>query len=286
MINNAKDLIPPPSEGEIVKCLSRNFTKEIQTALIMTNTNTKEDLTKFSDALDQARLVNFSEHYSPRPNSAYNQNRYNAHQNFHQHDRNNFRSNDKYSNQDYSGKYQDKDKCEYDQRKLNFENYEPRYENNHLYKNRDYDGQDNLKIEIKTIIIRDDIRTETEVLKTERTVVLITNMDREHQGYEYENRHHWTINNRDSDYDAFANEPRNGQHNQSQGSNGSNYANTNISYNNSNGKRKNSNGTVQNGIYRRENNGYSNLGSRNRQNDLQSDQRNSHKDSGNGRASI
>ncbi|XP_033228844.1 GATA zinc finger domain-containing protein 14-like [Belonocnema kinseyi] len=103
---------------------------------------------------------------------------------------------------------------------------------------------------------------------------------REHQGYENENRQHRTINNRDSNYEAFADEPRNGQYKQGQWSNRPNYANASNSNNNYNGNRKHLSGTVQNGIYRRENNAYQNVNSRNGQNDLQNDQEDVRKTNG------
>ena len=43
MIDNAKDLIPPPSENEIVSKLSRHFYDDIRTAIIIRNVKTFED---------------------------------------------------------------------------------------------------------------------------------------------------------------------------------------------------------------------------------------------------
>ena len=54
LINNAKDLIPPHSESEIVSKLSRNFHDDVRTAIITINVKTFEDLMKLLDAFDQA----------------------------------------------------------------------------------------------------------------------------------------------------------------------------------------------------------------------------------------
>ena len=54
MINNAKDLIPPPSENEIVSKLSRYFHDDVRTAIIIRNVKTFEDLMELLDAFDQA----------------------------------------------------------------------------------------------------------------------------------------------------------------------------------------------------------------------------------------
>ena len=49
MINNAKDLIPPLSENEIVSKLSRHFHDDIRTAIIVRNVRTFEDLIELLD---------------------------------------------------------------------------------------------------------------------------------------------------------------------------------------------------------------------------------------------
>ena len=54
MINNAKDLIPPPPENEIVSKLSRHFHDDVRTAIIIRNVKTFEDLMELLDAFDQA----------------------------------------------------------------------------------------------------------------------------------------------------------------------------------------------------------------------------------------
>ena len=54
LINNAKDLIPPPSESEIVAKLSRHFHDDIRTAIIIRNIKTFEQLMELLDAFDQA----------------------------------------------------------------------------------------------------------------------------------------------------------------------------------------------------------------------------------------
>ena len=54
MINNAKDLIPPPSKNEIVSKLSRNFNDDTRTAIIIRNVKTFENLIELLDAFDQA----------------------------------------------------------------------------------------------------------------------------------------------------------------------------------------------------------------------------------------
>ena len=54
MINNAKDLIPPPSENEIVSNLCRHFDDDIWTAIIIRNIKTFENLIELLDASDQA----------------------------------------------------------------------------------------------------------------------------------------------------------------------------------------------------------------------------------------
>ena len=56
MMNNAKDLIPPPSENEIVSKLSRHFLGDIRTAIIIINVKTHENLIELLDAFDQASL--------------------------------------------------------------------------------------------------------------------------------------------------------------------------------------------------------------------------------------
>ena len=54
MINNAKDLIPPPSENEIVSKLSRYFNDDSRTAIIIRNVKTFENLIELLDVFDQA----------------------------------------------------------------------------------------------------------------------------------------------------------------------------------------------------------------------------------------
>ena len=54
MINNAKDLIPPPSENEIVSKLSRHFQDDIRTAIIIRNIKTYENFIELLDDFDQA----------------------------------------------------------------------------------------------------------------------------------------------------------------------------------------------------------------------------------------
>ena len=54
MINNAKDLIPPPSENEIVSKLSRHFHNDIRTAIIIRNIRTFENLIELLDTFHQA----------------------------------------------------------------------------------------------------------------------------------------------------------------------------------------------------------------------------------------
>ena len=60
MINNAKDLIPPSSENEIVSRLSRHFNDDIRTAIIIRNIKTFENLIELLDAFDQAGPSNAS----------------------------------------------------------------------------------------------------------------------------------------------------------------------------------------------------------------------------------
>ena len=60
MINNAKDLIPPPSDNEIVSKLSRHFNDDIRTAIIIRNVKTFEHLIELLDAFDQAGPSNAS----------------------------------------------------------------------------------------------------------------------------------------------------------------------------------------------------------------------------------
>ena len=54
MINNAKDLIPPPSEAEIVAKLSRHYNDDIRTAMIIRNIKTYDNLIELLDAFAQA----------------------------------------------------------------------------------------------------------------------------------------------------------------------------------------------------------------------------------------
>ena len=60
IINNAKDLIPPPSENEIVSKLSRNFHDDVRTEIIIRNVRTFENLIELLDAFDQAGPSNTS----------------------------------------------------------------------------------------------------------------------------------------------------------------------------------------------------------------------------------
>ena len=60
MIENAKDLIPPPSENEIVSKLSRHFHDDIRTAIIIRNVKTFENLIELLDAFDQAGPSNIN----------------------------------------------------------------------------------------------------------------------------------------------------------------------------------------------------------------------------------
>ena len=60
MINNAKDLIPLPSENEIVSKLSRHFHEDVRTAIIIRNVRTFENLIELLDAFDQAGPSNTS----------------------------------------------------------------------------------------------------------------------------------------------------------------------------------------------------------------------------------
>ena len=54
MINNAKDLIPPPSENEILLKLSRHCNDDIRMVIIIRNVKTFENLRELLDAFDQA----------------------------------------------------------------------------------------------------------------------------------------------------------------------------------------------------------------------------------------
>ena len=58
MINNAKDLISPPSENEIVSKLSRHFHDDIRTAIIIGNVKTFENLIELLDSFDQTSPSN------------------------------------------------------------------------------------------------------------------------------------------------------------------------------------------------------------------------------------
>ena len=60
MINNAKDLIPPPSEAEIVVELCRHYNDDIRTAMIIRNTKTYDNLIELLDAIDQAGPSNLN----------------------------------------------------------------------------------------------------------------------------------------------------------------------------------------------------------------------------------
>ena len=60
IINNAKDLIPPHSENEIVSRLLRHFHDDIRTAIIIRNVKTYENLIELLDAFDQAGPSNSS----------------------------------------------------------------------------------------------------------------------------------------------------------------------------------------------------------------------------------
>ena len=59
-INNAKDLIPPPSEAEIVAKLSRHYNDDVRTAMIMRNIKTYDNLIELLDAFDQAGPSNLN----------------------------------------------------------------------------------------------------------------------------------------------------------------------------------------------------------------------------------
>ena len=59
-INNAKDLIPPPSEAEIVTKLSRHYNDDIRTAMIIRNLKTYDNLIELLDAFDQAGSSNLN----------------------------------------------------------------------------------------------------------------------------------------------------------------------------------------------------------------------------------
>ena len=60
MINNAKALIPPPSENGIVSKLSRHFHDDVRTAIILINVRTFENLIELLDTFDQAGSSNAS----------------------------------------------------------------------------------------------------------------------------------------------------------------------------------------------------------------------------------
>ena len=83
MKNNAKDLIPPPSENEIVSKLSRHFHDDIRTAIIIRNVKTYESFFELLDAFDQAGPSN----------SSSGNNRYNGHNSYKSYQNQRFRPN-------------------------------------------------------------------------------------------------------------------------------------------------------------------------------------------------
>ena len=83
IINNAKDLIPPPSGNEIVSRLSRHFHDDIRTAIIMRNVKTYENLIELLEAFDQAGPSN----------SSSGNNGYNGHSSYNSYQDQRFRSN-------------------------------------------------------------------------------------------------------------------------------------------------------------------------------------------------
>ena len=60
MINNANDLIPPPSENKIVAKLSRHFHDDVRTTIIIRNVRTFENLIELLDAFDQSGSSNMN----------------------------------------------------------------------------------------------------------------------------------------------------------------------------------------------------------------------------------
>ena len=59
-MNNAKDLIPPPSKTDIMSKLSRHFNDDIRNAIIIRNVKTHEKLIKLLDAFVQAGPSNLN----------------------------------------------------------------------------------------------------------------------------------------------------------------------------------------------------------------------------------
>ena len=59
IINNAKDLIPPPFKAEIVAKLSRHYNDDIRTAIIIRNVKTHNNLIERLDIFDQAGPSSF-----------------------------------------------------------------------------------------------------------------------------------------------------------------------------------------------------------------------------------
>ena len=62
-----QDLIPPPSENEIVSRLSRHFHDDIRTSIVIRNIKTYDNLIELLDAFDQAGPSN-----SNSGNNGYN----------------------------------------------------------------------------------------------------------------------------------------------------------------------------------------------------------------------
>ena len=60
IINNANDLIPQPSESGIVAKLSRHYSDDIRTAMIIRNIKAYDNLIELLDAFDQVRPSNFN----------------------------------------------------------------------------------------------------------------------------------------------------------------------------------------------------------------------------------
>ena len=83
IINNAEDIIPPPSENEIVARLSRHFHNDIRTAIIIRNIKTYENLIELLEAFDQAGPSN----------SSSGNNGYNGHSSYNSYQDQRFRSN-------------------------------------------------------------------------------------------------------------------------------------------------------------------------------------------------
>ena len=67
-----KDLIPPPSDNEIVSKLSRHFHDDIKIAIIIRNVESSENFIELLDAFHQARPSNIN----------FGNNGYNLYQNY------------------------------------------------------------------------------------------------------------------------------------------------------------------------------------------------------------